>query len=250
MELTNKMANPVALITGGSRGIGRATALRLAQDGFDIAFCYASDSSAAQEVEKDLTGLGCNVYVRRADVSTAAEVRTLVAGAEDALGPITALVASAAIVRDTPLALMEDEDWDTVLRVNLDGVYHVCRAVIDEMMARRHGAIVTLSSLAGLRGNAGQTSYAASKAAIIGFTKSLAQEVGPYGIRANVVAPGVINTDQITRLPESFHERAMQQIALRRYGRPEEVADLISFLLSERAEYITGSVLHIDGGFQ
>ena len=248
--MMNKMANPVALITGGSRGIGRATAMRLAQDGFDIALCYASDGTAAQEVEKDLTGLGCNVYVRRADVSNAAEVRSLVAGAEDALGPITALVASAAIVRDIPLALMEDEDWNAVLRVNLDGVYHICRAVIDEMMQRRHGSIVNLSSLAGLRGNAGQTSYAASKAGIIGFTKSLAQEVGRYGVRANVVAPGVINTDQITRLPESFHERAVEQIALRRYGRPEEVADLISFLLSERAEYITGSVLHIDGGFQ
>lgn len=244
------MVNPVALITGGSRGIGRATALQLARDGFDIALCYASDSAAAQDVEKDLAGLGCNVYVRRADVSDAAQVRTLVAGAEDALGPITALVASAAVVRDKPIALMEDEDWSAVLRVNLDGVYHVCRAVIDDMMARRQGVIVTLSSLAGLRGNAGQTSYAASKAGIIGFTKSLAQEVGPYGIRANVVAPGVINTDQIERLPESFHDRAMGQIALRRFGRPEEVADLVSFLLSERAEYISGSVLHIDGGFQ
>jgi 3-oxoacyl-[acyl-carrier protein] reductase len=246
----NTMANPVALITGGSRGIGRATALQLAQDGFDVALCYASNAGAAQELEKELLGLGRSVYIRRTDVSDAAQVATLVAGAEDALGPITALIASAAIVRDRPLALMEAEDWDAVLRVNLDGVYHVCRGVIEEMMKRRQGVIVNLSSLAGVRGNAGQTNYAASKAGIIGFTKSLAQEVGRYGIRANVVTPGFIATDQLTRLPESILEHAVGHIALRRFGRPEDVANLISFLVSERAEYITGTVIDIDGGFE
>jgi 3-oxoacyl-[acyl-carrier protein] reductase len=246
----NTMANPVALITGGSRGIGRATALQLAQDGFDVALCYASNASAAQELEKELVGLGRNVYVRRTDVSDAAQIATLVAGAEDALGPITALVTSAAIVRDRPLVLMEPEDWGSVLRVNLDGVYHVCRGVIEEMMKRRQGAIVNLSSLAGVRGNAGQTSYAASKAGIIGFTKSLAQEVGRYGIRANVVTPGFIATDQLTRLPESVLKHAVEHIALRRFGRPEDVANLISFLASERSAYITGAVIDIDGGFE
>jgi 3-oxoacyl-[acyl-carrier protein] reductase len=244
------MANPVALITGGSRGIGRATALQLAQDGFDVALCYASDATAARELEKDLAGLGRNVYVRRADVSDPDQVRTLVAGAEDALGPITALVASAAILADKPLALMADDEWNAVLRVNLDGVYHACRAVIDDMMKRRRGAIVTMSSLAGIRGNVGQTNYAASKAGIIGFTKSLAQEVGRYGIRANVVVPGFITTDHVTRLPEGMRELIVQRVALGRLGRPEEVAALVSFLLSERADYITGNTFHIDGGFQ
>lgn len=244
------MANPVALITGGSRGIGRATALRLARDGYDVALCYAADANAARELEKEIRDLGGSVYVRRADVSDAAQVRALVAGAEDALGPIDALVASAAVVQDRPLALMDDGDWDTVLRVNLDGVYHACRAVVEDMMMRRQGAIVTLSSLAGVRGNIGQTNYAASKAGIIGFTLSLAQEIGRYGVRANVVAPGFIDTDQMARLPDGLLDRVVERVALGRLGRAEEVADLVSFLLSDRADYITGSVLHIDGGFQ
>jgi 3-oxoacyl-[acyl-carrier protein] reductase len=244
------MTDPVALVTGGSRGIGRAVARQLALDGYDVAVCYASDTAAAEELEKDLTGLGRNVYVRRADVSDPAQVRTLVAAAQDALGPITALVASAAVVCDRPLVLMEDREWDAVLRVNLDGVFHVCRAVIDEMMSRRHGAIVTMSSLAGIRGNVGQTGYAASKAGIIGFTKSLALEVGRFGVRANVVAPGFIDTDQVNRLPETVREVVRERTALGRLGRPEEVAHLVSFLLSERAGYLTGGVYTIDGGLQ
>ena len=242
VEERNPMANPVALITGGSRGIGRATAVQLAKDGYDIALCYASDATAAQDLEKELVGLGRGVYVRRADVSDPAQVATLVAAAQDALGPITALVASAAVVRDTPLAFMEHEDWDAVLRVNLDGVYHACRAVIEEMMSRRQGAIVTLSSLAGLRGNAGQTNYAASKAGIIGFTKALAQEVGRHGIRANVVTPGFIATDQLTRLPENLMEHAMGHIALRRVGRRRTWRT--SSRSCCRRAYITGASSH------
>lgn len=243
------MSNPVALVTGGSRGIGRAVALRLAQDGFDVALCYACDGAAAAQVEKEVADLGREVYVRRADVSDPAQVATLVDGATDALGPITTLVASAAVVRDAPLALLETPDWDAVLRVNLDGVFNICRAVVEDMMERRAGNIVTLSSLAGLRGNAGQTNYAASKAGVVAFTRSLAQEVGRYGIRANVVAPGFIDTDQLARLSRELLDHALMHIALRRLGRPEEVADLISYLVSDRASYLTGGVFTVDGGF-
>ncbi|MCZ7414357.1 MULTISPECIES: 3-oxoacyl-[acyl-carrier-protein] reductase [unclassified Streptomyces] len=246
--MTQSSPDPVALVTGGSRGIGRAVALRLARDGHDVALCYASNSAAALELEKEIRELGRRAHVQRADVADADAVTDLVAETEDALGPVTTVVASAGVIRDTPLALMEDEDWHTVLRTNLDGVYHVCRSVVQGMIRRRHGSIVTVSSVAGLHGNATQTNYAASKAGVIGFTKSLAREVGRYGVRTNVVVPGFIDTDITAELPPDLMERALQHIPLGRTGRAEEVADLISYLVSGRAAYITGAVLQIDGG--
>lgn len=238
----------LALVTGGSRGIGRATALRLAADGYDVAFCYRSDSAAAREVADAVEDLGREVYARRADVAQPQQVRDFVDGAEDALGPTSVLVASAALVRDAPLTLLEQSDWDGVLRTNLDGVFHVCRCVVGGMVSRRRGAVVTLSSLAGTRGNAGQCAYAASKAGIVGFTRSLAREVGPYGVRANAVVPGYVLTDQLDRLPPRVLDEACAAVALRRPGRPEEVADLVSYLVSSRASYITGTAVEIDGG--
>jgi 3-oxoacyl-[acyl-carrier protein] reductase len=240
--------SPVALVAGGSRGIGRAVALQLARDGFDVAVCYASDSTAARSLEKEITALGRRSHIRRTDVGDSCAVEDLVDGIEHALGPVEAVVTSAAVLRDGPLAAMEDEDWADVLRINLDGVYYVCRTVINSMIERRRGAIVTMSSVAGLHGNAGQTNYAASKAGIVGFTKSLAREVGRYGIRANVVVPGFVATDPVMELPADVRRQFQERVPLGRFGTPEEVADLVSFLISERAAYISGSTFQIDGG--
>ncbi len=238
----------VALVSGGSRGIGRACVLRLAQDGYDVSFCYQSNEQAARDLEKEVVDLGVRAHVAQADVSDAEAVRRWIQEAEQALGPIDVAVTSAGITRDKPLVLMTDEDWHQVLDVNLDGVYHVCRAVVFSMMKRKAGSIVNISSVSGVYGNPTQTNYSASKAGIIGFSRALAKEVGRYGIRANVIAPGFIDTDMTSGLNERATKRVLDQVPLQRVGRAEEVADLVSFVASERAGYITGAVLQIDGG--
>ncbi|MFD5552710.1 MULTISPECIES: 3-oxoacyl-[acyl-carrier-protein] reductase [unclassified Streptomyces] len=235
-----------ALITGGSRGLGRATALRLADDGYDVAFCYTANADAARELEKEITERGVRVLALQADVSDAASAKSLVTTAQEEFGALDVLVTSAGIVRDNPLLMMKDDDWNRVIDVNLNGTYYVCRYAIFEMMKRKSGCIVNVSSVAGVHGNPTQSNYSASKAGIIGFTKAVAKEVGPYGIRANVVAPGFIETDMTAGLTDKVREQAVGQIPLRRLGRPEEVAELISYLT--RATYVTGSVFQIDGG--
>jgi 3-oxoacyl-[acyl-carrier protein] reductase len=239
---------PVAMVSGGSRGIGRAVVLRLAADGYDVSFCYRSDEQAATELEKIAGEHGGRVLAHRADVADGAAVKAWVDLVREELGPADLAVSSAGITRDKPLLTMTTEDWSEVMAVNLDGVFHLARSVVFDMMKRKSGRIVLISSIAGVYGNATQANYSAAKAGINGFTKALAKEVGRFGLTVNAVAPGFIDTDMTAVLDDKLRERAVQAIPLRRFGSAEEVAELVGFLASDRASYITGSIMQIDGG--
>lgn len=240
----------IALITGGSRGIGRAIALSLANDGYDIAFCYRSPSpsEAADEVADAVRSAGRRCYHAPCDVASFEAAKEFTSNAEATLGASSVLVNCAGVIRDRPVALMSEEEWSTVIATNLTGTFNITRNLIFGFMKRRVGAVVNISSVAGIYGNAGQANYSASKAGINAFSRSLAKEVAQAGIRVNVVAPGFIETDMTSDLPDKAREKAREMVPMRCFGQTEQVADAVSFLVSEKASYITGQVIQVDGG--
>ncbi|MBR1738906.1 MAG: 3-oxoacyl-[Ruminococcus sp.] len=242
---------PTAIITGASQGIGACIAKRLAKDGYDIAVNhYPSDGDRAnaEAVAEECRAFGVRAELYAADVSKYADCEAMVKAVKADFGSVDALVNNAGITRDTLLARMKEEDYDAVIAVNQKSVYNMLRLVTAVMMKQRHGRIVNVSSVAGLYGNPGQVNYSASKAAIIGMTKSVAKEFGSRNITCNAVAPGLIRTPMTDVLSDELKAKMIEAVALRRYGEPEEIASVVSFLLSEDASYVTGQVIEISGG--
>ncbi len=240
--------NRVALITGASRGIGYAIANALAKDGVDIAGIdiNISELQSAMKVIGDSTGR--RTLAIQADVGEFASMENAAAEVIKVFDKISILVNNAGITRDNLLLRMKDSEWDDVMRINLTGTFNCTRAVIKGMVKNRYGRIISIASIVGLMGNSGQANYAASKAGIIGFTKSIAREYANRGVTANAIAPGFIETDMTKKLPEDVTKALLSQIPMGKLGMPEDVADAVRFLASDEAKYITGQVIHVNGG--
>ena len=238
----------VAIVTGGGRGIGRAIAGRLAGEGANLAISYRSNEIAAEEAAQKVRAAGVRCELFKGDVSSPEDVEALFTGVRDAFGRVDILVNNAGITRDNLVMRMNEGEFDDVLRTNLRGTYLCTRAALRPMIRARWGRIVNVSSVVGLVGNAGQANYAASKAGIIGFTKSVAREVAQRGITVNVVAPGYVETELTGGLPEKVKEQIREQIPAGRFGEPEEVAEVVAFLVAEEAGYVTGQTIAVDGG--
>ena len=243
-----RLEGRTALVTGASRGIGRAIALRLAAEGADVAVNFAGSAAKAEEVKNAIIEMGRKAIAIQADVKDASSVAGMVEEVKKTFGRIDILVNNAGVSRDGLLMRMKDEDWETVIDTNLRGVFQCTKAVSKIMMKQRYGRIVNMASVVGLVGNAGQANYAASKAGVIGFSKSVARELASRGITVNMVAPGCIDTDMTAVLPDKVREAMLADIPLARVGKPEDVASAVAFLVSDEAAYITGQVINVDGG--
>ena len=238
----------VALVTGGTRGIGRAIALKLAAEGADVAVFATKENDASKAIVEEIEALGRKAAFFVCNVADAEQVNTAVAGVVGQFGRIDILVNNAGITKDMLLLQMKEEDFDSVVDVNLKGCFHMIKACIRPFVKQRYGRIINISSVVGMMGNVGQANYAASKAGIIGLTKSVAKEYASKGITCNAVAPGYIQTEMTGALSEQAAEAILSQIPVKRYGIPEDVAHAVSFLAADTAAYITGEVIKIDGG--
>ena len=244
MDITGK----TAVVTGGSRGIGRAVCEELARGGANVVLCFAGNESAARETVAACEALGAKALAVQCNVADEAQAQALMDAAVQAFGRIDILVNNAGITRDGLLMMMKEADFDAVIETNLKGTFLCMKAVSRIMMKQRYGRIVNLSSVVGLRGNAGQVNYAASKAGVIGMTKSLAKELASRGVTVNAVAPGFIATDMTAAMPEAAKTATLAAIPMGRLGAPEDVAKAVAFLASDEAAYVTGQVLAVDGG--
>ena len=242
------LKDKVAIVTGGTRGIGRAIALKSADQGANIVINYRNSDKEAEELKSILEGKGVKVLTVKCDISNFEDSKNLMDKCKEVFGKIDILVNNAGITKDTLIMRMKEEDFDNVIDVNLKGTFNCAKHASAIMLKQRFGKIINMTSVVGIAGNAGQVNYAASKAGVIGLTKSLAKELGSRGITVNAVAPGFINTDMTASLSEKVKEEASKNIPLKRLGDPEDVANLVGFLASDAANYITGQVINVDGG--
>ena len=238
----------VSLITGGSRGIGKAIALQFASQGLRVAVNYISNRDAADEVVKLVEDAGSSAVTIQGDVTKRADVERIFAETSEALGPVEILVNNAGIISDSLLMRMSDDDWDSVIDLDLRSVFLCTREAIRTMLRSRWGRVINIGSVVGLRGNAGQANYAAAKAGMVGFTQSIAKEVASRNITVNCVAPGYVETDIVEDLPKELKQSIMDRVPVGRFGFPEEVAGMVGYLASDSASYVTGQAIAVDGG--
>jgi 3-oxoacyl-[acyl-carrier protein] reductase len=238
----------VALITGASGALGRAIAERLAQDGYWVGLHYRAGKDRVLELAELIKSRGGRAFSVQADVCSETEVLRMVEGVEKELGPLSVVVNNAGLVRDRTITKLSSEDWSVVLDTNLRGAFHVCKSVVAGMRERHHGRIINVSSIVGAMGNFGQVNYSASKAGLIGLTKSLAREVARDQVTVNAICPGFMDTPMVRRVPEAVQEKLVAQIPLGRFGEPEAVGEAVAYLAGKGGDWVTGQVLHVNGG--